>query len=101
MSSRATTPEERQRGAAVLAKLLFKEVTFRCRGKWRDDFNPCIGLGTGKWKSLCVISPGTKIEQISQYKTSKGAAFRRASDDLVMLAKALDGWYSQTQPAPC
>jgi len=175
MSTRDTSPEERQRGAAVLAKLLYQSVTSRCRGKWRDDFNPhaidedrsdsiiefrrrewppryrlsihsdkrCSLVGYGVFRpsnmkqrsndeglpeclAAHVPSGRTRpehwawyremeeplrdfsrqetlieVEKIRQGKTSTGdAAFRQASDDLVKLAKALDGWYSQFGPTP-
>lgn len=42
-----------------------------------------------------------EIEKLRQGKTSRGVdALRRASDDLVMLAKVLDGWYSEGEWTP-
>ena len=175
MTSRNATPEERQRGAAVLAKLLYQCATSRCQGKWRDDFNPhaidedridsiiefrrrewppryrlsihsdkgCSLVGYGVFRPsnmkrrsndeglpeyLAAHVPGGRttpehwawyremeeplrdfsrqetlieVEKLKQGKTSRGVdALRRASDDLVMLAKVLDGWYSEGEWTP-
>lgn len=40
----------------------------------------------------------TEVEKIRRLKTPRDdAGFRQASDDLVLLAKALDCWYSEDQ----
>jgi hypothetical protein len=173
MCGRDTTPEERKRGAIVLATLLYGEVQSQLPGKWRVERNPdaidhgrsgsIIEFRLGKWpprfrlsihsddgsslldygvfrptgmnrqsndeglrEYLAASVPGNgrtdvhwawyrnvdgplrdfsrqetliEVEKIRRREESKGDdAFRRASDHLARLAKALDGWYSRSQP---